>query len=714
MSESVQEAAFAAAAPIAPPVPSAIVRRADLPVEYVLPTPPVDLAGIDALLLEATRAPAQKGYIARYRLATLGGDYLARLTRDGTDWVFTCPFERYPAPAIAAAIPPAAAIDAITHVSIEYTARAGAGTVHRSQEFQSVSVRADGIVATLRIGAVPDQDEIYNALTSQVANARLTVWREPRIGVPVPQSPPEAAVRAEEIRALAAAPIAVIHAFTSPGNEVSHSEPVLLESMTGAAGFQTGDRVRVRSLDGTQCLIGAAPTWHFAPVVSPPDPTQQMVFTPMVALWAAGPNVGGSPGLPGMGPYFDAIRRAMGAMYSAAALAQNPALANALLMLAHPWVPPPMPTPTSWCTLEILPASHPAQGAKASLVARKKAELEAAQREAATSWFTVRQPSLVLDVDPQPFCIPADMHPNVYAGVKPTGAAAGGLRAVTCGSHVYYQDVQQRQRFYYLPDRFELMPRSDAVWPRVRIRATIDPDTFLVEYVAGPVVDRDRLQGDAAALLDEANRLAASPGPAIEYEPLLGDRVTLALMVPGEGGWHDQPRPGTIIDLYHTFTDVVTVDSAGLRLLYDALFDADGTPFRGTIDVMLGTATAPWAHHQLPFVAHVDGSPEAFWNAAFDPTIAATRQRPIEVIADAALFARTPSVAVAFEHGGVVLLTAASSRGSTNIAQPIGDYVLGVPDAGTYRYQLKGTRDGAAVTSDWRTAEGSTLRLASW
>jgi hypothetical protein len=713
---------LAASPPVSPP---AIVRRADLPVDYVLATStPGELTNIDRVLLESARVPGQKAYVARYRLATLGGDYLARLTRDGSDWVFTCPFERYAAPEIAPQVATAAAIDQITHVSLVYSAPAGGGTIQRSQEFQSVSVRADGIIATLRIGAVPDQDEIYNALTNQGQNARLTVWREPRIGVPAPQSPPEAATRMAEIRALTTAALAEIEIFPFTG--ATRLGPVLLESMTAAPGFQTGDRMRIRSLDGTQCLVGAASKMNFTPVVSSADATQQVAFFSLSAIWRTAiwnAGMGGAPAVTGP-VYKNPLYRPAGARDPVADLrnvnpvpgvSTGPGADDVLFIVGHPWGPPPGQQPIAMCRLTMLPPSHPAQVAREALVARKKAELEALQHEWATSWFTVRQPSLPLDLPPQPFCIPAETHPNVYAGIKPTGGGTAGLRAITCDTNVYYQDLQQRQRFYYLPDRFELTLRNDATWPRLRIRATVDPDKFLVEYAAGPAVDRDRLQRHAnAVLLAEANRLATSPVQAVEFEPLLGDNVSLALMVPARSGWQQQSRPGTVIDLYHPFTDVVTLDSAGLRLLYDALFDVDATPFRGTIDVALGTPSAPWARHKLPFVARVTGSRDAFWNAAFDPAIAATRQRQIDVVADAAVFTSSPTVAVLFEHGGVVLLAPTSSRGTTNIAQPIGDYVLGVADSGTYRYQLKGSRGGADVTSDWKTGESSTLRLASW
>lgn len=691
--------AMAIAAPDAPPV---IVARADVSADYVATAAQLaDLATLDQQLLEGARSPAQKAYLARYRLATLGGDYLLRVTRDGGDWLVTCPFERYAAPAIAGHVPPAIAIDGDLRVTLTYTAPAGSGTVQRSQEFQRVVVRADGLVATLRLAAVPDQDEIYAALTSPSAQARLTVWRAPRIGVLAPQPVPDADVRAAEIRALTAAPLAVLRMHAWSAKAAAPIGPVLLESMTGAAGFQRGDRLRVRSLDGTQCLVGSAPGTAFVPVGPAPAPQQQVVFCPLPAPWVSSAL---------MSVLAEAFTDRMN--NGPAGVAPAIAREQPLLMLPAPWTPPP--APSGWCSIDILPAAHPAQAARAALVARLRSELEARQREYATTWFTVRQPELPLDVPPQPFCLPPDLHPAVFTGVTPAGGRTGALRPINCGSHVYYEDLQQRQRVYYLPDRFELAPRTDAPWPHLRIRSAIDADVFLIEYVAAPVVENSRLQGDAAALLAEANRLAASPVSALEFEPLLGDTVSLTLMVPGRTGWTAQQRPATISDLYHAFTDVVTVDGAGLRLLFDALFAPGAAPFRGVVDVTLGGPSAPWAHHQIPLVAHVAGSREAFWDAAFDPVIAATRQRQIDVIADAALFGRSPSVAVAFERGGVVLLTAEVSRGSTNIAQPIGDYVLGAPDAGTYRYQLTGTDGGADFTSDWKTGAGSTLHLSSW
>jgi hypothetical protein len=684
----------AAPAEIGPP---GAMHREQLPVEYVLAgAPPADLATVDTLLLEATRETAHKAYIARYRLATLDGEYLMRITRDGSDWVIACPLDRYPAPALASGVSPATPIDAIARVTLVYSAPAGKGTtVQKSQEFQSIMLRPDGVVATLRVGAVPDQDEIYNALTDPRSNAQLTVWRDPRIGVPVPASPPGAAERADEIRGLSAGPLAEIQVFRRPGVLVTTVAPVLLESFTGAPGFAPGLPVRVRTLNGERCLVGTAPQVSVVPVTSPADQAQQVVFRPMpdlIGMWGGG---GMWPGASHMRPF-----RPNGE----------------LLMQAYPWPPPTMAmVAEGWCVVRMLPANHPAQQAKEELIARKKTELEALQRAYATSWFAIRQPSLPLDLEPQPFCIPPDIHAAVYAGVKPAGVAAGSLRRLACGTNVYYQDLQQRQRFYYLPDRFELTPRGDAPWPNLRVRAAAEADTFFVEYMAGPIVDQDRLERDAAAaLLGEANRLASRPVERLDFEPLLGDTVSLALMVPGAGGWQLRPRAGTVTDLYHAFTDVVSVDSAGLRLLYDALFDTQATLFHGTIDVTLGTPPTAWAHHVVPLVARVTGSRQAFWDAAIDPTVSATRQRTIDVVADAAMFAASSYVDILFECGAVLLLTKSHSIGRTTIAQPIADYVLGMPDSGKYRYQLRGTIDGVDVTSEWKTGESSTLRLASW
>lgn len=714
--DSLREARLDAAAPLrvtaraaaaVAPAPAAAATAPD----YRTRTGPQPDLPLDAVIYESAAHPGQKFYIAQYRLASSAppaADYLARLRLDGRDWVLELPLERCPADSLAGAAAGAAPIDAITRVTLVYTVDLGEHTVQRSLQFQEVLVRETDVLARLRVSSTPDQDELYDALSSRDGQARLTVWRRLPVQVPKPLATAEVARLTAQMHALAAAPLICMRASDMGGylaadgrNNTSTPTAFVLENLSGHDTLQSGDKVRLRTPGGGTCLAGVSGgPMRLVPIDSPDQATrdaQQMLVRKIVGrheddpIFAEGGPVRiGDP----IGISFFLLR------------------GSDSYMAQRQW---------DWA-MENAPdddAEHHDRARKQEEIARLQQQIDGLRRQYSTTEFETVDAALPWQVKPVPFYFRESLHPNFYRDVNPSGAAPAGLARLEVNGHVYYQDLGQRQRFYYLPDRFELV--AGPSFPSVRIRATPDVDKYLIEYVAGPVVDAARLHADEAQqLLAEANRLAPAPFTHVEFEPLLGDRTSLSLMVPLGGTWSAQPRPGTISDLYHTFTDVLTVDADGLRRFWDALAaPGDGAPFRGKIDVGLGVPDE-WARYQLDFVGRVAAPAadparaaylDAFWAAAFDPTVPATFMRRVDVVADPALFADAQRVAVSFELGGVVVVTPQQPRGFTDVGQPIGDYVLGRADAGTYRYKLTVSGGTGATDAQWRVGSGSTLTL---
>jgi hypothetical protein len=723
--ETVQEAAAIQAAAVADALPQLRARAVAAPMAaaappatsaptYLTRTGPQPDLPLDAVLYESSARPGQKFFIAQYRLASSAPpatDYLACLRKDGQDWVLDVPLERFAADSLGAQATGAQPIDAIARVTLVYTVDLGEHTVQRSLQFQEVLLRDRDVLASLRVSTPPDQDELYDALSARDGQGRLTVWRQLSVQVPKPLSTAEVARLTAEMHALSVAPLICMRAsemggyLAADGRSDLKDQPTtfVLENLSGHDTLQSGDKVRLRTPGGGTCLAGVpGGPMRLVPIDSPDQAirdAQQMMVRKIVGrheddpIFAEGGPVRiGDP----IGISFFLLK------------AKGPDS----FMAQRQW---------DWA-MENAPdddADHHDRAKKQQEITSLQGQIDSLRKQYSTTEFQTTDASLPLQVKPVPFYFRESLHRNFYRDVTPSGAAPGGLARIEVNSHVYYQDLSQRQRFYYLPDRFEL--QAGPAFPNVRIRATTDIDKYLIEYVAAPVVDPDRLHTDEAQqLLAEANRLAPTPFAHVEFEPLLGDLTSLSLMVPLNNDWSQQARPNTISDLYHPFNDVLALNAEGLRRFWDALFaPGDLPPFRGKINVSLGVPDA-WAQHQLDFVGRVP-APAAeparstyinnFWTAAFDATVPATFLRRIDVVADQAMFATAQSVAVSFELGGVVMLTPQQLRGFTDVGQPIGDYVLNRADAGTYRYKLTVSGGKGGTDTQWRQGNGSTLTL---
>ena len=345
-----------------------------------------------------------------------------------------------------------------------------------------------------------------------------------------------------------------------------------------------------------------------------------------------------------------------------------------------------------------------------------RAEREALLRAYSLTHFQLSDVDLPLTPAPEPLFLSERLHDYVYAGVhRPEGGRVSGLVRHQVKGRVYFQEERRPQRFYYLPDRFALAPRAGSDLPQLTVRATADVDTYVVEYVAAPVVDLQRLQQDAAGALKAlAQESSPTPVAPVELEPLLGDALRCSLQVPTGTAWEPRPRPGVAVDLHTPFRDVLTLSADGLKQLYDALFVPGAALFRGTLTAELGVAPKVWAREDVPFVGQVPPElKDTAWDVLFDPSVPARFLRPVDVVGEPALFQGLGEVAVEFEHGGRVVLSAQAPRGQVQVGQPIGDFVLGRPDAGTFRYRLTSDSGAGTVTSDWRVGQGATLRLRS-
>lgn len=336
------------------------------------------------------------------------------------------------------------------------------------------------------------------------------------------------------------------------------------------------------------------------------------------------------------------------------------------------------------------------------LVEMREHALDELRRQATALQTRTRTQELKLRL-PQPVpsaALDLAQHPYVVrVPIERSDRAIGLLQRAVGGSR-YYQDSARPQRFYYVPDYFELAhDGSDS--PLLSIRATVQESQYRLEYVAQPVVRPGRLDKDRPRLAD----MVRLPAAVLEFEPLTADTLTLALNLPHDEQWREAPRPAhTVANLTAPFTDSVSLAVDELRMLYDALFSRFPL-FHGAVTVGIGD----WAKETVPFVGQLQGDPEAVWNTVFDQGFPTALHHPLHVMANPQSFATADAITVMLENGPELELSATQREAKTQVRQAVGDYVLRRQDDGSFRYRLAWRRGQDVVDGGMRTGTGAML-----
>lgn len=335
-------------------------------------------------------------------------------------------------------------------------------------------------------------------------------------------------------------------------------------------------------------------------------------------------------------------------------------------------------------------------------VEMREQELDQLQRKAAAMQMRTRTQELQLQL-PQPVppaALDFAQHPYVVqVPIERSDRAIGLLQRAVGGSR-YYQDSARPQRFYYVPDHFELAHDGSGS-PLLTIRATTQESQYRLEYVAQPVVRPGRLDKDRPRLAE----MARLPAHTLEFEPLTADALTLALNLPRDEQWREAMRPPhTVANLTTPFTDSVSLAVDELRMLYDALFSRFPL-FHGTVTVGIGD----WAKETVPFVGQLQGDPEAVWNTVFDQALPTALHHPLHIVANPQSFAAVDAITVMLENGPELKLSATQPEAQAQVRQNVGDYVLRRQDDGSFRYRLAWRRGQDVVDGGMRTGTGSML-----
>jgi hypothetical protein len=676
------------------PLESAGVPRARA-VAPVCPALPPGQPFPDTLTLEAPDDPARVFFVPRYRVAVrrAGGvdHYAAALERSGGEWRFTVRLQAYAAPGLGEAAPQARPLNEPYPVSLSWTEN---GVVRR-QVFQDVVVEEDGLRAVLTVRGLPAQDDLLRALTDPHAAARLTVARRLSMA-PAAPGVSAAALLDQEVERFAkhVRPVVLVRwpgahlAYEAdgtvkivPGLPGSGSETVwLLEDRVGSyrdGGARKASLLHTR--DGRRTLTAVGPDRaELAPRTRVPLREQHVSIR----------RVPGSPGK----------ARHVG--------------------LYAPWLPDSAPADGDdpwfpgfrgqrFMVVDVHRGSWALDDARVEELRR---QVDEEVREFGMRYLPPVAVELPWTVEPEPFAFDERRHAYVYAGVPAAGAPAL-LRRQVAGSS-YYQDERDPARFYYLPDRYELEVLSGPpVRPGLSVRATADPDAFLVEYAAVPVVDPARLERDGQRLLQLAREEVGEAVAAVDLEPLQGDAPQVTLSVPRAGeadGRAWLPRPGALANLQARLADSFTVSADELQELFAALHSGVSPLFTGTVVVAPGGGEK----EEVPLRVRAEGDPAAVWEAVFDRALPGRRMREVQVSATH-LFAGgdVREVSVAFERGGEVLLTPEQPRATVRIPLGLDDFVLRRDEADDYRYRATAVHgDGTIGTGEWTTARAAVLR----
>lgn len=192
--------------------------------------------------------------------------------------------------------------------------------------------------------------------------------------------------------------------------------------------------------------------------------------------------------------------------------------------------------------------------------------------------------------------------PIVLSGAQLTrlggGAGASMAPMIRIGvgfdgrTHAYWQDSATPQRFFFIPDSFQLARTTEGAHrPLLRVRAapgaTVEDAKVQMEFQARPVVDKDRIQ-TALEKLGAAATARGAVGP-VELEMLPEVQPTLRLALPGNAGALTA-RPDTQIDLELGLVHCETFTLSEFESIYEAMFGASLTLLRGEVRVDAGGA----------------------------------------------------------------------------------------------------------------------------
>jgi hypothetical protein len=219
--------------------------------------------------------------------------------------------------------------------------------------------------------------------------------------------------------------------------------------------------------------------------------------------------------------------------------------------------------------------------------------------------YKVEQRNLDMNLRPDPFIFDPQLHPYIFEQVVKMSTTPSGyiLRTAEWKGriHHYLQDKLRPCMFFHLPDCYKITRKPAAPHkPNMLVRFSSVDGTkenlrVTIEYVAGPVVDLERLKAAEEVL----KAFLPSPLPANISEPVFQplvvesvDQLELQLALPraDTSGAPLQKHPtGVVTNLTDKFSDeIADLTLEQFRTVFDAMFGESAVVFQGSLLVKGG------------------------------------------------------------------------------------------------------------------------------
>lgn len=661
----------------------------------------------DEILFERATDPAQKLYLPRYQLAEeeVSGQrrYRMSMRPDGQKWVLELYLQAYPAPSLEPQIRNAQAIAAQVTVVLNYRWQGQP----QSFEFQEVTKR-DGeqtLKAVLRVNTLEERDKVYAVLTDISYEAALIVRRKVRVATSLTQLSPADLQRWKETVKL-----------------YPEADSYVIQDSSGS-NFGSQPYLEVEPLwkgDGKQKLAYV----RFNLSSLPNNVRIDSVNFQMTAF--AGYAYGGD------GNQYTHLVLDDNWNHNSLTWGNQPQIGE---MLGSWWtwygfdsLPPSRQEPKSINNRDMTADITPAVRAK--LAGNKKISLCVKSYGYRVRYYSSRssteayRPQLIVTYTPflyqeqnnildnivdDTFFFPPLLYQYIFESIKPTltGQALICRQVPWKGiSYRYYQDASDRYRFYYLPDSFEIGRRSDSEGPTISLSFESSDGSFdeekiraILEFYAAPVVDANRLEAAARALLNYAPSPLPSGAEGLEFSPLNADerKLQFSLSIPGQIGSVRNAR----VSLKDGIFDSLTLSLKDFQAVWDAMFSSEvqNTLLTGQVAVEI----PGFGRESIPFQCRLPDNKAQIWGT-IEKNVPTTFTKCITLRTVVATFLEIQSIVVDFDRSDAVELTASNLSASVTVRLPISMIFWGQEDPGTYHYKKRVIRkDGQQRLSDWLT-----------
>lgn len=284
----------------------------------------------------------------------------------------------------------------------------------------------------------------------------------------------------------------------------------------------------------------------------------------------------------------------------------------------------------------------------------------------------------------------------------------------------YYQDNQDRERVFYLPDRFEFAEGPTGA-PSVSLlqftlpegNATVERTRATFRLFGKPVVDLERIQNAVEAL---RGSLGKTP-QMVPLEDAHGVRMTFTQCLPNSmaTGSTAALQEHAQINLAAGLRNELDLNFAQFRALWAAIFSADreNPLFRGWVDVILSDGRYK---ERVDFDGRLPRERETqFFDDILDTTTESTYPANFQVQTFPSIFASGDAAVqeldVIFAGGKALALDAGNLSASVQLERSIRDIVLGNQRPDEYPYTLKVIRQDGTISCCPGVARSDTPRV---